>query len=412
MADHIPMTPTLANGLPAGATSLDEVRALARERFKARLQAGEQVGGCSCHDEQERLGPVDDTTPAEQVVGVRFRDSGQTYYFAAAGHELATGDWVVVETGRGREAGRVVLGPQAVRTTLLDGAPTPVLRKLGPEDVRRADEFRRGSARAVRAFGARARAIGLSVKPISAEYSFDGSLVTVNYGTGDRDRHPDQAVLRRVARDLGTELGARVELKQVGPRDEARLLGGVGRCGRTLCCASWLPVFPEISMNMAKTQDLPLNPAKVSGVCGRLLCCLSYENEQYRQMKAIMPRLGQPIETPAGPGVVVAMQLLRELVTVRMADGHQDVVFSAADLNIGGGPPPAAAAERPRFAAESPAPRAEAPAASVPPVDAPHEDAEVAPAADRAATEDGGSGSSRRRRRRRGARRGGSGSNG
>ncbi len=129
-------------------------------------------------------------------------------------------------------------------------------------------------------------------------------------------------------------LGCRVELRQVGPRDEARLLGGLGRCGRTLCCSSWLPVFPEISMSMAKNQDLPLNPAKVSGVCGRLLCCLSYENDQYRQMKAVMPKLGQAIETPGGIGQVVSMQLLKELVTVRLEEDNVEATFRSDELGL------------------------------------------------------------------------------
>ncbi|HQY29733.1 MAG TPA: regulatory iron-sulfur-containing complex subunit RicT, partial [Thermomicrobiales bacterium] len=118
------------------------------------------------------------------------------------------------------------------------------------------------------------------------------------------------------------------------PRDEAKLLGGVGRCGRTLCCASWLPVFPEVSMNMAKMQDLPLNPQKVSGVCGRLLCCLSYENDVYRQQKQILPKLGQVIETPSGEGTVISLQVLRELVSVRFPGDLPDQVFPAAELGF------------------------------------------------------------------------------
>jgi cell fate regulator YaaT (PSP1 superfamily) len=149
-----------------------------------------------------------------------------------------------------------------------------------------------------------------------------------------------------LANDLADELQCRVEMRQVGPRDEARLLGGLGRCGRTLCCSSWLPVFPEISMNMAKTQDLPLNPSKVSGVCGRLLCCLSYENEQYRQMKAMLPRLGQAIETPGGSGVVISLHLLKELVTVRLDDEAGEATFRSDELGLQA-PPAAVPAHRP-----------------------------------------------------------------
>jgi cell fate regulator YaaT (PSP1 superfamily) len=384
-------------GWPGMPASRDEARALARERFKARLQAGEPVGQCGCHDEAPALAPRSDGEPAERVAGVRFRDSGQTYYFRAGGHDLAVGDWVVVETGRGREAGRVVIAPQQVRLSLLQGELHAIQRKMDDDDIRRMEEYRRGSAHAVRAFGARARAKGAPIKPISAEFSFDGSALVLNYSTPDRERHVDGGALRALARDMAAEFDARVELRQVGPRDEARLLGGLGRCGRTLCCSSWLPVYPEISMNMAKTQDLPLNPTKVSGVCGRLLCCLSYENEQYKQMKAILPRLGQAVETPAGPAQVIGLQLLKELVTVRLPDGVE-TVFSSAELGLRSPIADAAA-----HAAPSPAP-APPPMATALPTTV--ETAAAEPEADPAPEGDAPPAPGRRRRGRRGSRRG------
>jgi len=267
---------------------------------------------------------------------------------------------VVVETSRGREAGRVVIAPHQVALTRLQGDLKPILRRLGDDDVRRMEELKREAATAVRTFREGIRRRRVSIKPVSAEYGFDGSSVLLNYALHERERVPDGA-LRELSRDLADRLGCRVELRQVGPRDEARLLGGLGRCGRTLCCSSWLPVYPEISMNMAKTQDLPLNPSKVSGVCGRLHCCLSYENEQYRQMKAVMPRLGQTIETPAGPGFVVSMQILKELVTVRLAATNADAVFPSVELGLGG--QEAAPTSRPS-AIDPPVPPVAAPAAA------------------------------------------------
>jgi cell fate regulator YaaT (PSP1 superfamily) len=329
--------------MPMIPRTLDEARAQARERFKSRLQQGEEIGNCACHDDQPlAAGPDGSGEPAEVMAGVRFRDSGRVYYFRANGLSLAIGDWVVVETSRGKEAGRVVIAPEQVRLNLLQGELKPVLRRLDVEDVRRMESLKREAATAVKTFGARAR--HLAIKPISAEYSFDGAAVVLNYSTPDRERAPESGMLRDLARDLAQAFSCRVELRQVGPRDEARLLGGLGRCGRTLCCSSWLPVYPEISMAMAKTQDLPLNPSKVSGVCGRLLCCLSYENEQYKQMKAVMPRLGQPIETPAGPGMVVSLQILKELVTVRLAADNTEAVFASADLGLASRLPPPAPA--------------------------------------------------------------------
>lgn len=321
--------------------SLDEARALARERFRRRLKSGETVGGCGCDEDDVALGAGD--SPAECVVGVRFRDSGRVYYFTASDEELATGDWVVVPTSRGQEAGQIVLAPHQVRRSLLQGELASVIRRLEVDEIERLTTRRRADADAVRVLGETARARHVPIKAIAAEHSFDGSTVILSYATPDRERAPDANALRELARDLASRLQSRVELRHVGPRDEARLLGGVGRCGRTLCCSSWLPVFPEISMSMAKNQDLPLNPSKVSGVCGRLLCCLSYENDQYRQMKAIMPKLGQTIETPGGSGMVVSMHLLKELVTVRLEDDNSEVTFRSDELGLGSQPAKSAA---------------------------------------------------------------------
>jgi cell fate regulator YaaT (PSP1 superfamily) len=170
------------------------------------------------------------------------------------------------------------------------------------------------------------------MKPISAEYNFDGSQLTLSFSAADR------VDFRDLARDLNQKLKCRIELRQVSAREEAKLLGGLGRCGRTLCCSTWLPMFPDITMGMAKTQDLSLNPSKVSGVCGRLLCCLSYENDQYRQMKAVMPKLGQTTETPLGHGTVVSLQLLKGMVTVQLDADHQEQTFHARELGFGEAP--------------------------------------------------------------------------
>ena len=324
------MAESINTGQPAAfmPRSVDEARAMARQRFKDRLENGEQVGNCDCHSEDAEVVELQNGD-ANRVAGVRFLDSGQTYFFEARQMELEPGDWVVAETTRGKEAGRVVIAPHQMLASRLEGELKPLVRKLSPKDIEKMDRLKKESASAVKEFGRRIRERDLPMKPISAEYSFDGSVLTLSFSA------PDRVDFRELARDLSQAFRCRIELRQVGARDEARLLGGLGRCGRTLCCSTWLPMFPDISMGMAKTQELPLNPQKVSGVCGRLLCCLSYENEQYRQMKAIMPRLGQPIQTPAGPGVVVSMQILRETVTVRLEEEGRDEVFPAAQLGFG-----------------------------------------------------------------------------
>jgi cell fate regulator YaaT (PSP1 superfamily) len=330
MADQSSVTTPLGadSTAPVRPRTLDEARSMARSRFKERLLQGEKIGGCDCHSEDPQVNPSGGAEPAARVAGVRFLDSGRIYYFDPKHHDVEVGHWVVVESSRGKEAGRVIIAPHQVRLNMLQGDLKPILRRLNDDDVQKMERLKRDAAAAVKKFGAKIRERGLPMKPISAEYNFDGSHLTLNFSAADR------VDFRDLAKELASVFRCRVELRQVGPRDEARLLGGLGRCGRTLCCSSWLPVYPEISMNMAKSQDLPLNPGKVSGVCGRLLCCLSYENEQYKQMKAIMPRLGQTIETPAGPGMVVSMQVLKETVTVRLAADNTDAVFTSVDLGF------------------------------------------------------------------------------
>lgn len=334
MADTVTTNPPTIGEqpVPAMPRTLEEARAMARQRFKERLVNGEQIGDCACGDESPAL--LSDEQGGHRVAGVRFLDSGRTYYFDPRHHQLDVGDWVVVETSRGREAGRVILAPHQVRESALQGELKPVLRRLSDDDVEKMNRLKREAASAVRTFSAKIRERNLPMKPISAEYNFDGSHLLFSFSS------PDRVDFRELAKDLSSTFRCRVELRQVGPRDEARLLGGLGRCGRTLCCSSWLPVYPEISMNMAKTQDLPLNPSKVSGVCGRLLCCLSYENDQYKQMRATMPRLGQNIETPAGPAMVISLQILKEIVTVRMAADGTVQHFSSAELGFRKPEPP------------------------------------------------------------------------
>ncbi len=372
-----------------GEMSIDDIRAKARERFKERVVRGDQLG-CECHDADGPTRDLPDDVPSTCVTGVRFVDSGQVFYFDACGLEVKPGDWVVVESSRGREAAKVVIAPHQVVASQLQGDLKPIERILSDDDLATFERFRKESAVAVRRFSAAIREHGLPMKPISAEYTFDGSLVTLSFSSSERFDS------RELVRHLERELGCRVELRQVGTRDEARLLGGLGKCGRTLCCATWLPMFPEVNMGMAKTQELGLNPSKVSGVCGRLLCCLSYENDQYRRMKAVMPRLGQPLETPRGPGSVIAMQILKDLVTVRLEQDGTTVEFPAAELGFGEAPAPKPQVKRnkPEAEVKTPAPVVAIEAAEVAPAQTASETPEIS-------TDPGASRSSKRRRRRR-----------
>ncbi len=324
--------PPVAGGVAESPVSfprnVDEARSMAKQRFKERLTNGEKVGDCACHDDSPEQTALANGS-GRQVVGARFIDSGQVYFFDPAGNELENGNWIVVDTSRGQEAARVVIAPHRVASSQLKGELKQIVRKMSERDIARMESLRKETASAIRVFSSEIRARRLPMKPISAEYNFDGTQLTLNFSSADR------VDFRELARDLNQKMKCRIELRQVSARDEARLLGGLGRCGRTLCCSTWLPMFPEITMGMAKTQDLSLNPSKVSGVCGRLLCCLSYENEQYRQMKAVMPKLGQKIETQRGLGTVVSMQLLKGLVTVLIDNDNTEETFLARDLGFG-----------------------------------------------------------------------------
>lgn len=303
--------------------SVEEAREQAKARFRDRLAKGEQVGRCSCAEDD----PAPDSGgDASSVVGVRFRDSGRVYFFETNGAPLDIGTWVACITSRGQEAGRVVVAPKQVVMSQLDGTLKPIERVLTDDDIARIEQQRADAARVVRRAGEIARDYDFGIKPVSAEFSLDGASVRIAMSAEDHSFVEDFRAI------LVKNLGMDVYLYHVGPRDEARLVGGLGKCGRTLCCSSWLPMYPEVTMGMAKNQDLSLNPATVSGLCGRLLCCLSYENEQYKKAKQILPRLGQRITTPDGEGMVVSLQVLKELVTVRFTDPYRDQVYAAAEL--------------------------------------------------------------------------------
>jgi cell fate regulator YaaT (PSP1 superfamily) len=227
---------------------------------------------------------------------------------------------VIVDTSRGREIGEVVIAPQQIVANMLEGELRPIVRIATPADIQAGDAISARQGEAMRVLARKIVEHNLPMKPISSEWSIDGSRVTFYFSANGR------VDFRELVRDLAAHFHCRIELRQVGPRDEARLLGGLGRCGRPLCCSTWLPQFADVSMTMAKTQDLPHNPSKISGVCGKLLCCLSYENEQYAAMRSVLPRLGQQVETENGRGYVSVLHLLKETVTVRLENG-EDLVL-------------------------------------------------------------------------------------
>ncbi len=246
------------------------------------------------------------------IVGVRLQRAGRVYYFDPRDIELEVNDYVVVETEQGLRLGRVVIAPKQVIASELTQLLKSVLRKASPEDFQHREAAQQREKEALSKCKELIAKLNLPMKPLSAEADLDGTHLIIFFSAEGR------VDFRQLVQELATALKARVELRQVGPRDAAKLIGGVGRCGCTLCCATFLTEFNPLSIRMAKEQSLTLDPAKISGVCGRLLCCLGYESELYRNVRQKMPLVGQQVSTPLGQASVVEVNLLKETLTVKL----------------------------------------------------------------------------------------------
>lgn len=245
----------------------------------------------------------------QRIVGVRFKEAGRIYYFDPQDFEVEEGEFVVVETPRGLEIAWVVIAPdQLIYNEVSD--PKPIARLATDADIERWEGLKRRAREDFEVARRIAIQKGLPMKVSGTDYDLEGRTLAVYYTSEDR------VDLRDLGQELQRELRTQVQFRQIGPRDQAKLVDGYGVCGRRLCCSSWLTNFPSISIKMAKEQDLPLNPTKISGECGRLLCCLSYENDQYREMRSNLPARNQLIQTPAGTGKVVSVNILRQSVVV------------------------------------------------------------------------------------------------
>jgi cell fate regulator YaaT (PSP1 superfamily) len=249
------------------------------------------------------------------IVGIRFRPAGRIYYFDPQGASYSTGQYVIVETSRGVEAGRIVIASKKLAERELSDPLKPVLRLANEDELRMMLSFKGKEKEALVQCAQQVQQHNLPMKLVEAEYTFDGSRLTF-YFTAD-----ERVDFRALVRDLAATFRTRIELRQIGARDQAKLQGGVGMCGKTLCCSSWISDFGVVSIKMAKEQDLPLNPSKISGVCGRLLCCLAYENDNYVQAKQNMPQVGTILDTPGGQGKVVTINVPKESVEVMLESG-------------------------------------------------------------------------------------------
>ena len=258
------------------------------------------------------------------VTGVRFRRAGKVYHFATGDlTDLQVGNWVIVETARGIEAGWVAVPPRGVVSQDLAASLKAILRRATAWDMTQLEFYRQQEAKALAQCRQKAAESKLPMKVIKAEYNFDGSHITFHFISEKR------VDFRNLVRELASTFKARIELRQVGVRDEVKLMEGLGSCGRIACCVTHLTEFTPISIKMAKQQDLPLSPMEISGVCGRLLCCLSYENDYYVQAKARLPKPRDRVQTHFGRGKVTAVNVIKETLTVELENGaHVEVLAS------------------------------------------------------------------------------------
>ena len=246
-----------------------------------------------------------------KVIGVRFRRAGKVYYFNPLDMDITTGMHVIVETARGVEYGYVVLGVKDMDEEKVFQPLKPVIRIATPQDDAVADENRQKEKDAFKICQEKIRKHGLEMKLIDAEYTFDNNKVLF-YFTAD-----GRVDFRELVKDLAGVFKTRIELRQIGVRDETKILGGIGICGRVLCCHSHLSEFIPVSIKMAKEQNLSLNPGKISGVCGRLMCCLKHEEETYEELNRRLPNTGDYVTTDDGlKGEVSSVNVLRQLVKV------------------------------------------------------------------------------------------------
>ena len=250
----------------------------------------------------------------QNVVGVRFKSVGKVYFFDPTGFEINIGDSVIVETARGVEIGEVMSEPREAEDREIVAPLKKVLRIATEGDLARSEENRAKEKEAFAICRQKIESHELDMKLIDVEYTFDNNKILF-YFTSD-----GRVDFRDLVKDLAAIFKTRIELRQIGVRDEAKMLGGLGICGRCLCCNLFLGDFQPVSIRMAKEQGLSLNPTKISGTCGRLMCCLKYEQEAYEHLLSVTPNVGAVVQTEVGNGVVVNVNLLKGRVKLRMND--------------------------------------------------------------------------------------------
>jgi len=295
---------------------MEQEKNIAPEEIQASVQetcAGCQGGCCG----------AESPAPAEEkpvtVVDVHFRDGGKVYYFSPQEFTLEAGDAVIIDTARGPEFGICAAGNHTVSSRDVVQPLRKVLRRATEQDIAANEQNRRKEREALQICQKKVSDRGLDMQMVSAEYAFDGSKLLFFFTSEGR------VDFRELVKDLASQFHTRIELRQIGVRDKAKMVGGLGICGRPFCCREFLDDFQPVSIKMAKTQNLSLNPTKISGTCGRLMCCLKYEQDAYEDLIRTAPKADSFVDTPDGRGTVSEVNLLRQNVKVRMEKAPETV---------------------------------------------------------------------------------------
>lgn len=261
-----------------------------------------------------------------EVVGIRFKEAGKIYYFDPDQYIMTTDDYAIVETVRGVEFGKVVVANKQVDEEDIVLPLKKVIRKATDKDKLIVQENKENAEEAYQVCDSKIMEHSLDMKLVDVEYTFDRNKV-IFYFTAD-----GRVDFRELVKDLAAIFKTRIELRQIGVRDEAKMLGGIGPCGRMLCCSTFLGDFEPVSIKMAKDQNLSLNPTKISGLCGRLMCCLKYENDEYESAKKELPDLGVSLKTQYGEGKVVGLNILERLVQVEIPEMERTLDYTLDEL--------------------------------------------------------------------------------
>lgn len=279
-------------------------------------------------NDQENIAERESTQEVE-IIGVKFKPSGKVYYFSAANHKATTDDSVIVETARGLEIGAVSIPNKMIKQSEIVSPLRSVVRIATPDDLKHAEENKVKEAEAFEICKAKIADHKLDMNLVEVEYTFDNTKLLF-YFTSD-----GRVDFRDLVKDLASVFRTRIELRQIGIRDEAKLLGGLGVCGRPFCCSSFLTDFVQVSIKMAKEQNFSLNSAKISGACGRLMCCLRYEHETYEEAIKKSPPMGSTVKTPNGNGIVIETNPLAGMIKVRLDDKPESPrAYSVDDVSL------------------------------------------------------------------------------